>query len=42
MANERVSSVLDPEIKPELNDNGYESVHSRSPLFYDLYDASQS
>ena len=38
MANERVSSVLDPEIKPELNDNGYESVHSRSPLFYDLYE----
>jgi 2-oxoisovalerate ferredoxin oxidoreductase beta subunit len=42
MRNDSVISV-DPEIKseasPEPNNNGeYEAVHSRSPLFYDLYE----
>ena len=36
MANDSVISVLDPEIKSE--DNAYEPVHSKSPLFYDLYE----
>ncbi|MGA7379384.1 MAG: hypothetical protein WBX03_00920 [Terriglobales bacterium] len=43
MANE---SVMEPEVKSEassevganVNDNGYEVVHDRSPLFYDLYE----
>src|SRR5208282_3659556 len=46
MANESVISVVDPEIKSEAspkvdlkaNDNGYETVHSKSPLFFDLYE----
>ena len=38
MANESVISAVDPEVKSELNNNGYETVHSRSPLFYDLYE----
>ena len=46
MANESVVSMVDPELKlevkaeakPEVNDNGYETVHSKSPLFYDLYE----
>jgi len=38
MANESVLNVLDPEVKSDVNDNGYESVHSKSPLFYDLYE----
>jgi 2-oxoisovalerate ferredoxin oxidoreductase beta subunit len=50
MANESVISVVDPEVKsevelqaktgasPEVNNNGYEQVHSKSPLFYDLYE----
>ena len=37
MADESVIS-LDPEVKSEVNDNGYEKVHSKSPLFYDLYE----
>ena len=28
--------MLDPEVKPE--DSAYETVHSKSPLFYDLYE----
>ena len=43
MANE---SVLDPEVKAEaspevdatVNSNGYEVIHEKSPLFYDLYE----
>ena len=63
MANEIVTSVVDPEVKSDVNseaklseakseaspavdpkvganviDNGYELVHSKSPLFYDLYE----
>ncbi len=38
MENESVISVLDPEVKSEANNNEYESVHSKSPLFYDLYE----
>src|SRR5208282_4727335 len=50
MANESVTSVADPGIKSEagpkvdlkvalkVNDDGYESVHSKSPLFFDLYE----
>jgi 2-oxoisovalerate ferredoxin oxidoreductase beta subunit len=38
MANESVISAVDPEVKSEANDNGYETVHSRSPLFFDLYE----
>ena len=46
MANEGVVNAPDPEVKSqgaakidnELNDNGYELIHSKSPLFYDLYE----
>src|ERR1039457_4141201 len=46
MADENVISVVDPEVKSEasskvgseVNNNGYEAVHSKSPLFYDLYE----
>ena len=50
MANESVISVVDPEVKlevkseagpevdPKVNNDGYEVVHSKSPLFYDLYE----
>ena len=42
MANESVISGASPEAKseasPELNNDGYELVHSKSPLFYDLYE----
>ncbi len=46
MVNESVISVADPEIKFEaspkadlkVNDDGYETVHSKSPLFFDLYE----
>jgi len=38
MADENVISVLDPEVKSEVSNNGYELVHSKSPLFYDLYE----
>jgi len=38
MADESVISVADPEIKSEVDNNGYEPVHSKSPLFYDLYE----
>lgn len=38
MANESVISAVDPEVKSEVNNNGYETVHSRSPLFFDLYE----
>ena len=34
MANESKAVVLEPEI----NHNGYEVVHSKSPIFYDLYE----
>jgi 2-oxoisovalerate ferredoxin oxidoreductase beta subunit len=42
MRDESVISVADPEIRSEasseLNNNGYETIHSKSPLFYDLYE----
>ena len=42
MANESVTSAVDPELKSEgsaeVNHDGYETVHSKSPLFYDLYE----
>jgi len=38
MADESVISVVDPEVKSDVNNNGYETVHSKSPLFYDLYE----
>ncbi|MFZ0797386.1 MAG: 2-oxoacid:acceptor oxidoreductase family protein, partial [Terriglobales bacterium] len=31
-------SETSPGINPKVNDNGYELVHSKSPLFYDLYE----
>jgi len=34
MENESKGGVLDPEV----NKNGYEVIHSKSPVFYDLYD----
>src|SRR5215831_5743213 len=37
MANESVISLSDPAVKSEIND-GYEEVHTKSPLFYDLYE----
>ena len=42
MANESVISAMDPELKfelsPEVSNDEYEAVHSRSPVFYDLYE----
>jgi 2-oxoisovalerate ferredoxin oxidoreductase beta subunit len=38
MADENVISAVDPEVKSEVSSNGYEVVHSKSPLFYDLYE----
>ena len=44
MANESVISVMDPEVKSEaspetgINNEAYEPVHSRSQVFYDLYE----
>ena len=42
MRDENVISVLDSEIKSvgavELKADGYEAIHSKSPLFYDLYE----
>ncbi len=50
MVNESVTSVADPKIKSEaspkvdlkvdlkVSDDGFESVHSKSPLFFDLYE----
>jgi 2-oxoisovalerate ferredoxin oxidoreductase beta subunit len=34
MANESVITAVDPEV----NNDGYEAVHSKSPLFFDLYE----
>ena len=38
MANESVISTVDPEVKSEVNNNGYETIHSKSPVFFDLYE----
>jgi len=46
MKDENLISVAEPEVEsevvakvsPEVNGDGYEVVHSRSPLFYDLYE----
>ena len=38
MEDENVIGVVDPEVKAEVSNNGYEVVHSKSPLFYDLYE----
>jgi 2-oxoisovalerate ferredoxin oxidoreductase beta subunit len=38
MADESVISVMDTDVKSELNNNRYEEIHSKSPLFYDLYE----
>jgi len=42
MVNESVSSVVDPkaksEVDPKVINDGYEVIHSKSPLFYDLYE----
>jgi 2-oxoisovalerate ferredoxin oxidoreductase beta subunit len=38
MADESVISVMDTDLKSEPNNNGYEEIHSKSPLFYDLYE----
>ncbi len=45
MANESVV-LMEPEVKPEtksdispeVNNNGYDLIHSKSPVFYDLFD----
>jgi 2-oxoisovalerate ferredoxin oxidoreductase beta subunit len=38
----KVKSEVEPEVKsgasPEVSTNGYELIHSKSPLFYDLYE----
>jgi 2-oxoisovalerate ferredoxin oxidoreductase beta subunit len=33
-----VTSEASPVIGPDVNTDGYEAVHSKSPLFYDLYE----
>ncbi|MGB2605510.1 MAG: 2-oxoacid:acceptor oxidoreductase family protein [Candidatus Sulfotelmatobacter sp.] len=42
MTDESVVSVVEPDVNsdvgPEVKDDGYEVVHSKSPLFYDLYE----
>jgi len=42
MANESVITTMDPELKfelsPEVSNDEYEAVHSKSPVFYDLYE----
>ncbi len=46
MADENVISVMDPEVKsettseanPAVSGDGYEVIHEKSPLFYDLYE----
>jgi 2-oxoisovalerate ferredoxin oxidoreductase beta subunit len=46
MANESVVNAPEPEVKSpgaakidnEVNNNGYDLIHSKSPLFYDLYE----
>jgi 2-oxoisovalerate ferredoxin oxidoreductase beta subunit len=42
MTNESVISAVEPDVKlevsHEVNNDGYEVVHSKSPLFYDLYE----
>jgi 2-oxoisovalerate ferredoxin oxidoreductase beta subunit len=38
MADDNVSMVAEPEMKSEVNANEYQVVHSKSPLFYDLYE----
>ncbi len=38
MEDENVIGLVDPEVKAEISNNGYEVVHSKSPLFYDLYE----
>ena len=46
MGDENVIALVDPEVNseakseaaPTASNNGYEAVHSKSPLFYDLYE----
>ncbi|MGA8149939.1 MAG: 2-oxoacid:acceptor oxidoreductase family protein [Terriglobales bacterium] len=46
MVNESAIGTMGPEVKPEVspeadtesNNDGYEVIHSKSPLFYDLYE----
>ena len=38
MADESVISMVGPDLKPEANNDGYEVVHSKSPVFHDLYE----
>ena len=38
MAIENVVSTVDPEVKSELSNDAYETVHAKSPLFFDLYE----
>ena len=46
MANESVVSLMEPEEKsdvkletpPDVNNNAYELIHSRSSVFYDLFE----
>ncbi|MFZ1049227.1 MAG: 2-oxoacid:acceptor oxidoreductase family protein [Candidatus Sulfotelmatobacter sp.] len=46
MGDENVITLVDPEVNSEVkseaaptaSNNGYEAVHSKSPLFYDLYE----
>jgi 2-oxoisovalerate ferredoxin oxidoreductase beta subunit len=33
-----VSSEVSSEVSPTVSDDGYEVIHSKSPLFYDLYE----
>jgi 2-oxoisovalerate ferredoxin oxidoreductase beta subunit len=32
------SPEVNPPVNPEMNNDGYEEIHSKSPLFYDLYE----
>ncbi len=42
MTSESVIGAVDPDVKSdvgrEVNNDGFEVVHSKSPLFYDLYE----
>jgi 2-oxoisovalerate ferredoxin oxidoreductase beta subunit len=36
--NTELQNQANPEVDPKLNSDGYEEIHSKSPLFYDLYE----
>jgi 2-oxoisovalerate ferredoxin oxidoreductase beta subunit len=38
MADESVVSVVEPDVRSEVINDGYETVHTKSPIFFDLYE----